>query len=402
MNVLHVCEAWRPVTTGNTTRSWERLAAQAEANLTPSVVVTSRQHSHGGGVPEKPEFVANLHAVEPSDRERRWRRWRPYWLDENHHANAITEAARAAGADVIHAHWSDAIGSAAATAARQLDLPYVAEVRFDLAGGVFSEGVLRLTGLGVVGGEALLRRYVERHLKGADHVVAASHTLGELVARSFPFVANRLSVIPNGLTPGRYTPGEPPTELVDKLGLGGKTVVGTTGTMYRYEGLDRLVWAVEQLMPIHPNLTLLFVGGGPRRAALEALCQKRGVPAVFHGPVDRAAMPEIYRLFDVFTVPRRSVSITRFAAPIKLTEAMASGRCCLATPTGDVPQLLADGRGTIASDIDLVTALAGLLDDPKRRQAQGQAAAAWASDTLSWSAGAAEDAAIYRKIRAGR
>ena len=402
MKVLHVCEAWRPVTTGNTTRSWERLRAQAGVGgcgIGVGVAVTSRHGCYpSGGEPERPDWLAWLTAVPPSGREARRRKLRPFYLDEVHHADAIEAAARAFSADVVHAHWSDAIGNAAATAARNLNLPFVAEVRFDLAGGVFSEGALRHLPIGKGLGERLLRRHNERHLKHADHVVAASHTLGRLVAREFPATADKLTVIPNGLDADRYTDGPPPDHLVQRLGLTDKLVVGTTGTMYRYEGLDDLIHAAAALRPDVPDLHLLFVGGGPQRPALEALAKRLDVPATFHGPVGRDEMPGIYRLFDLFVVPRRDVSITRYAAPIKLTEAMAAGTCCVGSACGDVPELLANGRGVVVPPDDMAALTAAIRDlagDEMKRLNHGRLARTWATDALTWAGGAAQDAAIY-------
>ncbi len=112
-------------------------------------------------------------------------------------------------------------------------------------------------------------------------------------------------------------------------------------------------------------------------------------------------MPAIYRLFDVFAVPRRCTSITRHAAPIKLTEAMAAGCACLGSAVGDIPMLLADGRGTVVPPGDipaLATAIGHLACDLNQRRAHAIAAHTWATATLSWNTAAATDARIYTGV----
>ena len=219
--VLHVVESWRPVTTGYTSRGWHIVAEQARAGLArPRVLVTSRQQTYGYMTADAPPGT-EVRTMPPSLTETRLRRLRRWHIDRPALAAAIAEAAR--GTDLIHVHWSSGIGAAAADAAERLDLPLVAEVRFDLAGAVSSE-TLRLP----APFERALRRRFEAHLPRAARIVAASQGLARLLRTEFPGLADRLTVVPNGITldTGQYH------------SRSGPVTVGTTATMLRYEGLD--------------------------------------------------------------------------------------------------------------------------------------------------------------------
>ncbi len=394
MRVLHVVEGWQPVTTGNAIRSLALVEAQARrTGLAPHVLVSSRQRAYGVEAVEQPAGVP-VRAVPPSKQEQMLRRVRPFWTDRPHLTRAVARAARDVRADLIHVHWSSAIGRAAAYAAEKAGCPFVAEVRFDLAGGVMSESLpfeSRLV-------ENLLRRWNEQHLAHADAVIAASYTLGDLVRETFPHARGRLTVIPNALDTDLFRPGPPPAEVVSELNLQDKFVIGSTGSMYHYEGFDVLIRTLADLKKRLPQVRGLLIGDGPRRAELEALAERLGAPVTFYGPVPREAVRRCYRLFDLFVVPRRDVSITRHASPLKLLEAMASACACVATPMGDVAHLLADGRGRLVppgSESALAEALATLANDGEARAAMGRHARAYVEDRPSWDAAAATHARLY-------
>jgi glycosyltransferase involved in cell wall biosynthesis len=337
-----------------------------------------------------------VHRVPPSRRERWIRTVRPFWADAAPLRRAIVQTARRADAELIHVHWSSVIGRAAAAAARALELPFVAEVRFDLAGGIMSES-LPFENPWIERG---LRRWNEQHLASADAVIAASHSLGALLQAEFP-KARPVAVIPNALDTQTFRPGPPPADLRQQLGLSDKLILGSTGSMYRYEGFDMLIDVLASLHATRPDLHGLLIGGGPRRTALEQRARRAGAPVTFHGPVPREAIPAYYRLFDLFVVPRRDTAITRHASPLKLLEAMASGCPCVASPVGDIQRMLSDGRGVLVRAEDKSAwraAITDLAEAPAERGALGRRARAWARQRPSWDTLAARHADLYAKL----
>ncbi|MGF1453212.1 MAG: glycosyltransferase [Opitutales bacterium] len=372
--VLHVVESWPPVATGNARRSWEIVSWQKKLGISaPQVLVSSRQHHYNSGLLVVPDDLT-VEAVPESAFEKRLRPWRWGAIDRPHLRDTIITAARDHRADLIHVHRSSGIGQAAAQAARALRLPVVAEVRFDLAAGINSESCRGWLGPA----EWPLRRLVERHLPQADAVVAASHALAGMVRTLHPRC--KPWVVPNGIHPVDRLPE--PAEVQrrrEALGIAADDfVIGTTSTMYRYEGLKTLIALAEAT-----GVRLLFVGDGPQH---DDLRQRAGSSSrvVLTGRVPPAQVPLHLALIDLFVIPRRDVSITRYASPLKLVEAMAHGRPVLATPCGDIPSLLAEKRGFLAEATAFPAEVQRLRSTPAERAAAGARARQWIHAELPW------------------
>lgn len=375
---LHVTESWRPVTSGYTSRSWELLNAQIQhPALNPKLIVSSRHLSYTNHPPDC--GLLQLNTVRKSQAERLIHPVYPHYVDTGHLRKTIV--ASATNVDLIHSHWSSGIGRAARNAARNLQLPFVAEVRFDLAGAATSSIFHRsLPAL-----NHLLRRHFESYIGSADHIIAASHTLADLLSSTFPNISNRLTVVPNGVNHDTFFEGES-TNLRKHLQLEGKTIVGTTSNMLYYEGLEKLIDALDLLND--PSIHLLFVGSGMEYERLQKRANSSSANISFTGKVSPKEVGNYLRLMDIFTVPRFDNSVTRFASPIKVAEAMACGCPVIATNLGDITIMLADNRGIIIPTNDknlLANSIKHLASDPTKCIEMGKRAASWARKNLSWS-----------------
>ena len=395
LRVLHVVESWRPRGSGYTTRSWEIAQAQARHEaMNPHVLVTSRQHAYGFDNVDAPPALQGRVTLAPSSQRERWlRRVRSAYVDAPALEAQVRHVALACRADVIHGHWSSGIGRAAARAAEALGVPFVAEVRFDLAGAVMTETVKHPVPLL----EHLLRRWFEHHLAHANAVVAASYSLADLLRREVPAARGRLTVVPNGVDRAGFAPGPRDEALRHQLSLDGQVVVGSTTNMLRYEGLDLLLRALPAAQVRSANLRVLLVGSGTQHEALRRQAARAGLPVTFAGHVPKEEVPRYLRLMDLFAVPRRSASITQYASPIKVVEAMACGVPVIGSRVGDLPTLLGEGRGRLVapgSVPDLAEALCALATDAPERAAMSRAARAWAEAYLSWS----DTPALYRDV----
>ncbi len=406
VRVLHVVESWAPVTTGYTMRSGELIAAQENSSdIEPRVLVSSRQFVYGDGsvdpVVAGADLTGRVRVCAPSDRERWLRRVRRFAVDRVGLRRCIEQAIDELGADVVHVHWSSGIGGAAADAARGRGLPLVAEVRFDLAGAVTAQTARLPFAAARERLETRLRAIFEGHLADADAIVAASPSLAELLDREVPGARGRVIVAANGCDPGRFSPGPADPDLVQRYGLAGATVVGTTSTMLRYEGLDLLLDAAAECARTHPEVKVLLMGDGPERRRLERQAEKLGVPCVFTGRVAAADMNEHYRLLDVMVLPRRDAAVTRYAGPLKLLEALASGRACLGSAVGDITELLSDERGVLVPAGDrgaLQAALTELVENPERREELRERARAYAVEAGTWQSAAEGHRRAYAQL----
>src|SRR5206468_5031993 len=113
--------------------------------------------------------------------------------------------------------------------------------------------------------------------------------------------------------------------------------------------------------------TLLVAGDGPLRNELRA--GARGLDAKFLGYLEDAR--DVFAAADVVALP----SLTE-GLPLVALEALALGRCVVASAVGELPDLLADGAGVLVPPGDsaaLSEALAKLRNGEVRARIQARA-----------------------------
>jgi glycosyltransferase involved in cell wall biosynthesis len=102
--------------------------------------------------------------------------------------------------------------------------------------------------------------------------------------------------------------------------------VGFVGSLFWWQGVDRLVKAVAEVSrQANQPVTLVIVGDGPERARVEEMCQALGVRCVLTGYVKHEVALALLSVLDVLVVPSVRMSTTSSNIPIKLLEAWALG-----------------------------------------------------------------------------
>ena len=254
----------------------------------------------------------------------------------------LLEVARQVQPDVLHAHSPVLNVLPALWVGRKLGIPVVYEVRAfweDAAvdHGTTTEGSLRYR---------ITRGLESFALRRVDQVTTICEGLrSDIAARGIP--ANRITVIPNAVDVAAFTFGAPPDEaLRQRLGLVGATVLGFAGSFYGYEGLHLLLEAARRMLPRHPDLRVLMVGGGPQDAALKSQVAQAGIAdkVVFTGRVPHSEVQRYYELIDVLAYPRLPMRLTELVTPLKPLESMAQGRIFVASDVGGHRELISDGQ----------------------------------------------------------
>ena len=189
---------------------------------------------------------------------------------------------------------------------------------------------------------------------------------------------------------------------------------GTVGFVGRFgeprKGMAVLLDALRLLVPQRPDLRLLVVGRGDpeslRREAGPELAERLDIL----GGVDDVTKAAALRSMDVYCAPNTGGE----SFGMVLTEAMAAGTAVLASDLGAFRAVLQgddgsadagsgrDGPGPAAGVLfptgqprPLASALAALLDDPRRRAALGAAAQVRAA-AFDWPVVAADVLRVYR------
>lgn len=250
---------------------------------------------------------------------------------------------------------------------RKLRLPLFVEVNAPLA----EERQLHGGGLGL----PALARWAEAVVwRGADRVLPVTHVLaGHVVAVGVP--AERIVVIPNGINEAHFAAAASPDAAKQRLGLTGALVLGFTGFVRDWHGMDLVIrWMASAAAPAHARL--LVVGAGPAQAALEqlALALHLGDRVRFTGVIDRHAVPDHVAAFDIALQP----AVVAYASPLKLFEYLALGKAVVAPATPNIMEVLRDEENAVLFDPvqagAFERALQRLATDGVLRQRVGQAA----------------------------
>ena len=191
-------------------------------------------------------------------------------------------------------------------------------------------------------------------------------------------------VIPNGADPERFDPARAtPASVRERYGLGASFVVGWTGIIREWHGLELLLNALSQLQ----EARLLVVGDGPGRAALQTHATSLGLAdrVTFTGRIPHADIPHHIAAMDVAAIASDRTGV---ASPMKLLEYMAMARAVVAPALPNIEDVVthaANGWLFRPDDAhDLIRALRMLARDESLRQRLGTAARRTILERRNW------------------
>ena len=258
-------------------------------------------------------------------------------------------------------------------ARRKLGLPLLLEVNAPLAEERARHGNLSLKGLANRSERAIWR--------GADMCLPVTDALADYLRRA-GVPDERICVIPNGVDDD-FLRDQDGSSVRQQYGLEGRTVLGFTGFVRDWHGVDRVLryMAAAQARTVTGadqgrDLVLLLVGDGPARADLEREARALGLAdrLVVTGVVQREAMARHVASFDIALQP----AVTAYASPLKLYEYMAQARAIVAPASPNIREALRDGENALLfapdDDAGLYACLDRLVDDGALRARLGAAA----------------------------
>jgi alpha-maltose-1-phosphate synthase len=255
-----------------------------------------------------------------------------------------------------------------------------------------------------LGGGYALSTWCERvSATSAAALVAVSDGMRADILTAYPDIpAERIHVIRNGIDTTEYAP-DPATWVLDRYGVDrARPYVLFVGRITRQKGVPVLLRAASGLVP---EAQLVLCAGAPDTPELLAEVTELvdGLQASRSGVLwipEMLLKPEIIQLMThaaVFAVP----SVYEPLGIVNL-EAMACETAVVASRTGGIPEVVADGEtGLLVPPGDpaaLAEALNALLRDPDRARAMGQAGRKRAVAEFGWHAIAAQTVALYAKL----
>lgn len=242
---------------------------------------------------------------------------------------AIEQPLREFTPDVVLSYWlyPDAFG--AMRAASRAGIPLVAGAR---------------------GSDLRVRDFLSRHLtkpvvRSARRLLVVSHDLARVAEQDYGADAARIRTIPNGCNAATFHPRDRQT-MRQALGLPQDSrLVAYVGRLVPEKGLKELFDAFTQLSRDDARLSLVLVGDGPMRAALEQRAAALPPGRVsMPGALDADDVARWMAAADVVTLPSYSEG-----HPNVLVEALACGRPVVATPVGGIPEVVDADAGLLVA-----------------------------------------------------
>lgn len=198
--------------------------------------------------------------------------------------------------------------------------------------------------------------------------------------------------LPGGVDADVYRPEVGRSMVRDRHRLGERPVVVSVSRLVRRKGHDRLIDSWERVLRAVPDAVLLVVGDGSARGRLERRAAARGHrdSIIFAGTVPPAELPAHLAAGDVFALPIRDRwgGLETEGLGLAVLEASAAGLPVVVGRSGGTPSAVVDG--TTGHLIDgrkpdhIARAVVGLLTDPARAAAMGEAGRDFVMRTWSW------------------
>lgn len=222
--------------------------------------------------------------------------------------------------------------------------------------------------------QPLLNLFDRLALSRAAHVTSLTEEFRQLLLRLGWLPPARISVVPDAYDPERYFLRDRAASRRELEIAADELLAVYAGLTFAYRGLDLLIDAIAALVPTHPSLRLVLVGGRPAEiAALAAQARSLGIAdrvrLIGQMPQERVAL--YLGAADLLVIPDTVTDVT--ASPLKLFEYMAAGRAIVLPDLPALREILPGDAGWYFRRGDgaaLAAALASACADTNGRAAR--------------------------------
>jgi glycosyltransferase involved in cell wall biosynthesis len=241
---------------------------------------------------------------------------------------------------------------------------------------------------------------VERfsHRRCAAATVLSTEVAEVLRAKGF---TKTIEVIPLGLDLADFPAGRRASreEVLARFGLK-PPIVGFAGRLLHLKGIDLLLSAVARLTAERPSLVI--VGEGPERQALETLAGELGIldRTRFLPLVPHETMPQVLAAMDVLVLPSRTTPKQKEQFGRILIEGMAAGCVTIGSSSGGIPEVLGEGGLVFQEESveGLTEALRKALGNPETAPRLREAGRARVVERYTWQAIARRLVDLYGRM----
>ncbi|HEY0001253.1 MAG TPA: glycogen synthase [Actinoplanes sp.] len=272
-----------------------------------------------------------------------------------------------------------------------------------------------------LGGGYALSSFCERvAIENADAIIAVSAGMKRDVLTAYPAVdPDKVRVVYNGIDTELYQPDRG-TGVIERLGIDlSRPSVVFVGRITRQKGLPYLMRACHDLPP---EAQIVLLAGAPDTPEIAA--EVEGLASQLRGARDEHGVIWVQEMLPKHEVIQVLTHATVFVCPsiyepmgIVNLEAMACETAVVATATGGIPEVVADGETGLLVPIeqvsdgtgtpvdpdrfvaDLAATMTRLIEDPKRADEMGRAGRRRAVEHFSWSRIAEDTLEVYQSLR---
>jgi glycosyltransferase involved in cell wall biosynthesis len=225
--------------------------------------------------------------------------------------------------------------------------------------------------------EAHNRVVLPEYIRIYRKIIATSETyrrISPILTRQ----GGRVVVVNNGVDCHRFNPDVDPSPIETRYETKGRFVVLFVGALTRwhaYKGLDVLLNAVNIASKSIPNLLLLMVGDGDLKPHYQQIAKELALDGkvIFAGNAPDEEIPAYYASCDVLVLSSKDMSE---GFGLTLLEANATGRPCIGSNTGGIPEVIQDGfNGRLVPPNDpktLAQSIVNMAENPMARREMGR------------------------------
>jgi glycosyltransferase involved in cell wall biosynthesis len=227
------------------------------------------------------------------------------------------------------------------------------------------------------------RRVMDELTALSDRLVVMTDGAGQLLRDVHGVSGDKIDVIPHGI------PNVPFAGSKNRLGVEGRPLILTFGLLSPDKGIEHVIDALPAILSHYPDVVYIVLGathphiierqGETYRIMLEDRAKRLGVDSnvIFHNRfVSQSELSEFLAAADIYITPYLN---PEQIASGTLAYALGAGKAVISTPYAYARELLAEGRGILVPWKDpsaIATEIVGLLDNPEKRMALRERAAA--------------------------
>lgn len=234
-------------------------------------------------------------------------------------------------------------------------------------------------------------------LKKAQAIVAISNNLREYLIKRGA-VPEKVFVAGNGAPDWRPNDVGKAWRQKHALRLP-KFAVGYIGSLYKSEGIDVLLRAVELVRRRCPATVFLVVGSGPEEKNLKCQARQMGIEdsVIFIGKVPQSQVAMYYEASDVLVYPRLATLTNELITPLKPLEAMVLGRPIIVSNVGGLRELVPPGGALFFEPgrfDQLANCIIQLIEQPALGSANAERARDYVLNHRTWS----KTLSVYKEV----